>query len=54
MKKNYIAPEAEVLCFRPVEELANYDLTMDDLLDGGKQDAAVGGAPSEIGNIKWW
>ena len=38
MKKNYTAPEAEILCFRPMEELAS-DVTMDNLLDnyGGPQ-----------------
>ena len=54
MKKNYTAPEAEILCFRPMEELAN-NLTMDDLLgEGGPKDAAQDGAPSAIGNIKFW
>jgi len=31
MKMNYTAPEAEILCFRPVEELAG-NIYMDDLL----------------------
>ena len=54
MKKNYTAPEAEILCFRPMEELAS-NLTMDDLLGkGGPKDAAQDGAPSAIDNIKFW
>lgn len=54
MKKNYTAPEAEILCFRPEEELAS-NLTMDDLLGaGGPKEAAKDGALSAIGNIKFW
>lgn len=59
MKKNYTAPEAEILCFRPVEELANNLITMDDLLENkdgkvGLQTGVTGTTTSEI-NIKiWW
>ena len=37
MKKNYIAPEADVLCFRPLENLA-----AENLLEG--EAGNVGGA----------
>lgn len=50
MKKNYTAPEAEILCFRPAEELAS-NLTMDNLLaDAG---AAEKNNSSDI-SIKIW
>ena len=38
MKKIYTAPEAELLCFRPVETIAT---DMDDLLGNGKNDPAT-------------
>ena len=39
--KNYIAPEAEILCFRPLEELA-----AEDLLGGSGLGTGVG-TPNE-------
>ena len=57
MKKNYTAPEAEILCFRPVEEIAG-DITMDNLLDGtgygGPKDGVTGTTTSEINITLWW
>lgn len=54
MKKIYTAPEAELLCFRPVEELAN-GVLMDNLLGEnpvtGNKPAAGNGA-SDI-TIDW-
>lgn len=51
MKKIYTAPEAELLCFRPVEELAN-GLLMDDLIKEnnhtGEKEAAKGGGASDF------
>ena len=32
MKELYTSPEMKVLCFAPVERLANSNITMDDLL----------------------
>lgn len=51
MKKIYNAPEAGLLCFRPVEELANFAIDLDKLLGTGgvgKGDAVEGGS----GDIK--
>lgn len=55
MKKNYTAPEAEILCFRPTEELAS-NLAMDDLLDnyGGPKEGVTGTTTSEINITLWW
>ncbi|MBQ3252717.1 MAG: hypothetical protein IJB02_05725 [Oscillospiraceae bacterium] len=50
MKKIYTAPEAELLCFRPVEELAlQGGVAMDNLLDTkGFQTAAKDGGASDF------
>ena len=43
MKKNYIAPEAEILCFRPLEELA-----AEDLLGSGQGTGVEGTHDSDV------
>lgn len=36
MKELYIAPELNVICFAPVERLANNDVDINDLINAGE------------------
>lgn len=50
MKKIYTAPEAELLCFRPVEELAAV-VTMDNLLAEPPVTGKVNGTTLSGGDV---
>ena len=53
MKKIYTAPEAELLCFRPVETIAaEYSLEMDNLLKDAGQKDPVNPTDSDV-IIEW-
>lgn len=49
MKKNYVAPEADLLCFRPVEDLA---IVFDSLWNKTETSGEKGAAVGSTGDIK--